>query len=213
MKRTLLLFVLVAVMATLSAATIPMIYAGLGTAWVSGNYSDDTESVFGFMVGAGMEVDSNAPMIMEYGARFRTAGWKESGEYYDYDYEYEYEENVSFNYLDIYAKAKYEVPLGNGMYFFPFAGYAMGILLTAEAEWKESEWSSYYGSDSYSHTGDVKDEFNTLNHSLLFGADVLIAEKFILGIEYSLGLSNIWKESGGSGWTSSALMFKAGMSF
>jgi len=203
-KRILFMFVLMAMFATLSSAVIPMVFAGLGNTWVSGSDAEYAESVFGFMAGAAMEVDASAPLLMEYGARYRTSGFKYTYEEYDYysGYEYEAEESYSMSFLDMFAKAKYEMPLGN-MYLLPYMGYAMGILLTAEAEWSGG---------NYSHTADVKEYFNSLNHSLLFGADVLIAEKFTLGIEYNLGLSNIIKE-GSDSWNISALMFKAGMSF
>jgi len=228
MKRTLLLFIAVAIVATLSAGTIPIIFGGGGMTWISGEDTERTDSIFGFMIGAAMEVDTNAPFIMEYGGRFRTTGYGislgDSGtEYegnYTYTYEYKLEGSAQLNYLDLFAKAKYEIPFTGGMYLLPFVGYAAGILLTAKSEYDYSEKYAmyYYGnlvdnySESDSGTEDFKENCNALNHTMLFGADLLINEKFIIGIEYDLGLAGIIKDAD-ENITTNAFMFKVGMMF
>jgi len=217
MKKAILLFALIVMIATLPAVAIPMIFAGFGNTWPSGDdVSDDIESALGFMVGAAIEVDQGSPLLMEYGTRFRTVGWsfseEETNNYSGDYYYYEYESTTTLSFIDIFAKAKYEVPFGGSMYLFPFVGYAMGILLTAESEW-EMEEEGYYGHYSESGSEDVKYQCNAINHTLLLGADILIADKFTLGAEFNLGLSNLLKSKYKADATTNALMFKAGVSF
>jgi len=156
---------------------------------------------------------------MEYGARYRTVGAELNRRSYA-DATVEFAMNLSLSYIDIFSKAKYEVPFGESLYLFPYAGYALGILLTADEEFTVSGQSLLI---------DVKNDCNSLNHTLLFGADLLIADRSSLGAEYNLGLSNIWSykakeddligEHGSYGFmsygdmTTSAVMFKAGILF
>jgi len=214
MKRTIFSLFLITFVVILSADVYPLVFIGGGMTWMKIDYKNSIDgdinqpdSIFGFMVGAALEVDQTAPIIMEYGARYRTTGWSYSEEYNDWGYQFEYESTNRLSFIDIFTKAKYEAPLASNLYLLPYVGYAMGILLTAESK-VEYRGNGY----SESETEDFKDECNDLNHTLLFGADLLINNKFILGVEYDLGLSNI-ADSEFSDVTISGFMFKVGILF
>jgi len=221
-KRVLLLFTYVVLVTTISASMIPKIFAGFSNTWVSADkwLVKEPEGVTGFMIGVALEVDQGSPFIMEYGGRYRTAGaelnMKQSGEAVDM--------SLDLNYIDIFAKAKYEFPMSSSWYLIPYTGYAMGFLLSADEKFTVTS-----GGQHMSLTIDVSGDCSTLNHSLLFGTDIVIADRFLLGIEYDLGLSNVWSykakdedllnDHGLFGYmcksdmTTSALMFKAGIFF
>jgi len=220
MNRILLLLALVVAFTTLSADMVPNIFAGFGWSWFAGkdaDEEDDLESSMSFMVGASIEsLLPNSPIVMEYGARFRTAGAHWEWDYEEYVGSYMYSESgtegFNFNYIDIFGKAKYEIPVGEAVYLRPFVGYSAGILVSAEYEY-DYESSSPYGSQSGSGSEDIKKDCNTMNHAMLFGGEVLIADKFSIGVEYNMGFSEIVKKSNGPDWTNSGFMFKAGISF
>jgi len=220
MKRMLLLMVLVAVIATLSAQSMtPGISAGFGWAWFAGDDAEDAEleSKMSFMFGVDFEIiQPGSPLVYEMGARFRTAGamyeYEESNTVYDATYTYTY----NLNYIDVLGKVKYELPLGDGgLYFRPFAGLLAGILLSAEAEveYEIDYASSYLDDEEDSDTTDFKKNCNTLNWGLLLGGELLFAEKFTAGIEYNMGFTDLFKKSRMPDYTNSGFMLKVGMQF
>jgi len=226
MKRSFVILILVAMSATLPATILPSLFGGFCNTWMSADkwLLDEPEGTTGFMIGVAFEVDQGSPLIMEYGARYRTAGAELNQRENDGYGSMELDMSLSLSYIDVFGKAKYEVPFGGSLYLFPYAGYAMGLLLTADEDFTAS-----YQGQSQSLQIDVKDDCNALNHTLLLGADLLIADRFSLGVEYNLGLSNIWsykakdeillQEHGIFGYmsmsdmTTSAVMFKAGILF
>jgi len=228
MNRILLFLALVVAFTTLSADMVPNIFAGFGWSWFTGKDAkdfDELESSMGFMVGASIEsLLPNSPIVMEYGARFRTAGAQAEYEDEGYSNYEQWSESGSrewnLSYIDIFGKFKYELPVGDAVYLRPYVGYSAGILVSAEYEY-EYEYSIYYydgyytysDSGSDSDTEDFKKECNTLNNAMLFGAEVLLGEKFTLGIEYNMGFTELLKKSRSADWTISGFMFRASMSF
>jgi len=227
MKRALFLLVLVVIFATMSAETYPIISAGFGSTWVAGNNLNESGNENGFMVGSSMGVEHGTSYLMEYGARYRTAGTTLSVYESDGVYTYNVNGTLDLSYLDIFAKAKLNIPFSDNIYLQPNIGYAMGFLLTAEEEWIINI-SNYLGqSQSGTISRAVKKEYSALNHTLLLGADLHIANRVILGIEFNIGLSNIldddYKEDVNyysflktiteGNMTTSAFMFRVGVSF
>jgi len=225
MKRMIFSLILITFVVTLSADVYPLIFIGGGMTWISvadnSAVSDDLESVFGYMAGISIEVDQTAPLIMEYGTRFQVAGVSYLEDQYS-DYRLEYTANLG--YIDIFGKAKFEIPIAESICLFPFVGYAMGILLYADYELIQS--SIWVEVEEYSRNGDFMKDCNALNHTLLFGTDILINDRFTIGVEYDLGISKILKyDKPGFSEDSyiahymlkegktSALMFKVGLLF
>jgi len=203
MKRIVLAFLLIAVMSALSADFYPIIFGGCGLTWFSGEVFEDAESVFGFMGGVAFELDNAAPIIWEFGTRYRTAGALYSEEYRYVTYSHKWTWEYSFSYIDIFGKTKYEIPLSGYMYLFPYVGYATGLLLTADLE---------VDGEIYEFADDM---YSSINHTLLFGVDFLIGNRFILGVEYNLGLSPLFDGAWGEYYNAriNALICKLGLMF
>ena len=63
----------------------------------------------------------------------------------------------------------------------PYIGGEAGYLLAANMEYDGNEF-------------DLKDKANSVVWGLVFGSDFVLAEHFILGARYDLGLTNIMKD-------------------
>ena len=72
------------------------------------------------------------------------------------------------------------------------AGPQIGYLVSAEGE-----YSLTGGGFDESDTEDIKDDFNTVDFSLNFGAGYDFTENISAGIRYNMGLSQLQKELGG----------------
>jgi len=169
MKKMLLLLVLTAVAITLSALTTTA-YAGAAFNMVTTDIPDASpESAIGFHAGAGVDIPMGS-MILEPGLRFVTRGYGQTIKYGNIERDYTY----GLNYLDIFAKLKF--PMGS---FIPFVGVAPSLKMSESVELDGTEvtlpWDNY-------------ESFNTF---VLAGADFIVAEQFVVGLEFNYGVMNL----------------------
>ena len=98
-----------------------------------------------------------------------------------------YKSTIKLAYLNIPLMAKYYVDEG----FSLEAGPQLGFLLSAEDEEIE-----IFEGESTTTTTDIKDASNSTDFAFNVGAGYDVAENINLGLRYSIGLSNIVKDSG-----------------
>ena len=89
-------------------------------------------------------------------------------------------EKTTYDYLDLSLQAKYSYTMDT-VKIQPYIGGEAGYLLAANVE--------FAGKDV-----DMKDDATSVVWGLVFGTDVVLAEHFILGVRYDLGLTNIMKD-------------------
>ena len=92
--------------------------------------------------------------------------------------------DYTYDYLDLSLQAKYSYALDT-VKIQPYIGGEAGYLLAANVEFDSSARSTEV---------DVKDDANSVVWGLVFGSDFVLAEHFILGVRYDLGLTNIIKD-------------------
>jgi len=166
-------------------ATNVNIFGGVGSSIFTGDVDDDIQGKVCFGIGGSVDVQAGG-FIIEPGIRFYSGGSKyEESEYSTFNgvviTDYEYKETFTLNYLDIFAKAKF--PVGS---FMPYIGLGMPTLLSATGKAEESNFGK-----GTSVSIDLKKSFTSTNFNLMLGADFVLLEKFIIGLEYSRSLNNI----------------------
>ena len=92
--------------------------------------------------------------------------------------------DYTYDYLDLSLQAKYSYAMDT-VKIQPYIGGEAGYLLAANVELDSSDRSIEL---------DVKDDANSVVWGLVFGTDVVLAEHFVLGVRYDLGLTNIMKD-------------------
>ncbi len=143
--------------------------AGLNMSNFGGD-AEDTSMKIGFQVGGFAEIKVSDKFAIQPELLYSALGAKEdfAG----------IEVSSNLNYLNIPVMAKYFVAEG----FSLEAGPQLGFLLSAKAKGDgESE--------------DIKDALESIDFGLNFGAGYDVAENINIGVRYSLGLSNIIKDS------------------
>jgi len=201
MKRIIVLFIMVSIYCSLLPRVSPIVFLGGGYSWVNGkDMIVDSKGVFNWNVGVATDFRLwETPVVSELGLRYimRGSRYEDSGQgvgsdlygntiYWNYDCTSE----TRLHNIDIFAKAKYEINFLSNMSLLPYIGYGASILLSG----KEKNEGDIYNW-SYSYTDDTTDDFNTLDHLLLFGIDFTINEKVMVGVEYDMGLVNIMKDN------------------
>jgi len=202
MKRITMLLVLIVAFSALLSQISPIVFIGGSNNWVNGEeLIIDGDSVYGWNIGAAVDIWTlQLPIISEFGMRYCSRGFKyeDSGRVDQTDannifigwLSYDCVSETSLNYLDIFAKAKYDILLPADMSLLPYVGYAMSFLLSA----KEKNHGEIANFTSYSYTKDTTDDYQSLDHLLLFGLDVSINEMILVGVEYDMGLTYIFKD-------------------
>ena len=107
-------------------------------------------------------------------------------------------------YLNIPVMAKYYVAEG----FSIEAGPQLGFLMSAKAEVESSALGQ-----SVTASADNKEDFNSTDFAFNLGAGYDVAENINLGIRYSIGLSNVLKNSGPYSVSNSNFAFAVGYKF
>ena len=107
-------------------------------------------------------------------------------------------------YLNIPVMAKYYVAEG----FSLEAGPQLGFLMSAKAEVESSALGK-----SVTASADNKEDFNSTDFAFNLGAGYDVAENINLGIRYSIGLSNVLKNSGPYSVSNSNFAFAVGYKF
>jgi len=201
MKRIFVLFILVVAFTALLSQISPIVFLGGNLNWVNGEeLIIDSDSVYGWNMGAAVDIKAWAiPIISEFGLRYIARGFKyedsgrieltdENGNLWGW-LSYDCISETSLNYLDIFAKAKYDIRFTANMSLLPYVGYATSFLLSA----KEKNHGVIADFPSYSSTKDTTDDYQALDHLLLFGLDVCINDMILIGAEYDMGLTYIFK--------------------
>ncbi len=88
--------------------------------------------------------------------------------------------DYTYDYLDLSLQARYSYTM-ESVKIQPYIGGEAGYLLAANMEYDGNEF-------------DLKDKANSVVWGLVFGSDFVLAEHFILGARYDLGLTNIMKD-------------------
>ncbi len=117
---------------------------------------------------------------------------------------YTYKDTQKLAYLNIPVMAKYYVAEG----FSLEAGPQLGFLLSAEIEENET-----FEGETTTTSTDNKDDFNSTDFAFNLGAGYDVAENINLGIRYSIGLSNVLKNSGPLSVSNSNFAFAVGYKF
>jgi len=160
-----------------------VVFAGGGSTQLSGDNPHSFDSTFGVNVGIALDISGQpSPMVWEIGARYLTKGAKYEQAFTGVTAtQHEY-----FDFLDIFAKVKLDLPVGANNAIQPFAGYAASMLASA----KES-----FEFDGYKTDLNISKHCNSLSHSLLLGADLVFSDRFLVGMEYNYGLTDIFKQN------------------
>jgi len=149
--------------------------------------SDDKDNVSGTLGwDAGLSFDIylwQTIIMLEPGVRYITKG-------YEMKTEPERTETNSFEYIDVFAKGKLELPLGKNVTIQPNIGYGAGILLNALSK-NDNPAGNTNNNDGEK---DITSDSNSLIFSLLFGADFVIGDKFVIGLEFDQGMTSLWKD-------------------
>jgi opacity protein-like surface antigen len=150
----------------------------------TGDVTDNSMKV-GFQVGAFANLGVSEKFAVQPELVYSTAGAKFTGGSYD------------LNYLNIPVMAQYKV----ADKFSLEAGPQIGFLMSAKAK-----------IDGFGSV-DAKDAFNSTDFGLNLGAGYDVAENMNIGVRYTIGLSNIAKDSGDSKLGNSNIALAFGYKF
>ncbi|CAH0336514.1 hypothetical protein FVB9288_02219 [Flavobacterium sp. CECT 9288] len=156
---------------------------GLNLANISGDVEDNSSKI-GFNVGGFVEIKVSDKFSVQPELLFSTQGTKfeESGSGFSAEVKY------NLSYLNIPVMAKYYAADKFSLEFGP----QIGFLTSAKADFTATE-----SGVTESGKEDVKDDFESIDFGLNFGAGYDLTEKLSLGLRYNLGLSNIGKFEAG----------------
>ncbi len=160
--------------------------AGLNLSSVGGDETDDVESRTGFHVGGVAEIMISDKFAFQpelvYSAQGAKSEFSESGNGFSFTEESE----LKLTYLNIPLLAKYYVADG----FSIEAGPQIGILLSADAEFTETE--TFGGvTETFSGEDDVKDDISSIDFGVGVGLGYKMESGLNFALRYNLGLSNI----------------------
>ena len=161
---------------------------------------DDASMKVGFNVGGFAEIKVSDKFSVQPELLYSTQGAKEKESGSGYNAEYK----LNLGYLNIPVMAKYYVAQG----FSLEAGPQIGFLVNAK-----SKFESTTGGLTVSGTEDVKDNFESIDFGVNFGAGFDFTENVSAGVRYNVGLSNIAKDSGDNKVHNSVLSLSLGYKF
>jgi len=160
----------------------------------------DVQMMFGYHIGGSLEIMiGQTPLKVEPGIRYITRGAKYDMIVWDANATCE----DLYNYLDIFTKLKWEIPLSKNIAIQPFTGYIGNILLSATGQFEMTDGKT---------SNDIKSNCNTFTHMGAVGIDFSINNTFVIGGEYDIGISSIWKD-GYSQITSDSILLNIGYKF
>jgi long-subunit fatty acid transport protein len=176
--------------------------AGLNISSITGDTDGfgDISSKVGFQVGGFAEIKVSDKFAIQPELLYSAQGAKAKIS----------EEGVSIKgtqklaYLNIPVMAKYYVTEG----FSLEAGPQLGFLLSAEQEATVS-----FEGESVTDSADNKEDFNSIDFGFNLGAGYDVTENINLGVRYSIGLSNILKDSGDIKQNNSNIAIAVGYKF
>jgi len=178
------------------------LFAGGDQNWFSGYGDVDGEfkGIFGYNMGGSLEVRHRKyPVILETGARYITKG----AEYEEKFFGKPATLTETFTFVDTFAKAKWELPIITNMTIQPFVGYAAGKLFSANESFKYENHKTDYNTTKYCHS---------LLHVLLVGADLVISDAWLIGVEYDYCLTDVYKDDNYK-YALNSILFNVGYKF
>jgi len=175
-----------------------LLLAGYGVNLVTFDYAPDYSEISsknGFHIGAAASFDLGS-IILEPGLRYVTRGYGETYKIPSIGFKVDYQFTV--NYLDSFIKAKLDAPIGS-MSILPYLGVAPSFKIGEQFE-MDGKSIDLEGSTTF---------YESFNLFILAGVDFLIADTFLVGLEYDYGALNILSADAGadaSGEKNSAYM-------
>jgi hypothetical protein len=183
MKKLFTVLIAIALIATFAAAQDVAVTgvgpkAQLNLANISGDLTDDAKMAVQFGVGGFMTVSLIPELDLQAEVLYEQKGAKSENP----------DGSLTLSYLEVNALAKYNIPVeGSDIKPAIFLGPSMGMLMSATAE------------DANDNELDVKDDFESLDYGIIFGAGVTIPIEdgaLVADVRYNLGLANILKTGG-----------------
>ena len=161
----------------------------------------DPKSKTGFHVGVVADLNVAPNFYIQPGLFLTTKGainkFSEKDDYYDYYYSSE--ANISASYLQLPILASYRFQVNNAVKIAVNAGPYFSYGLGGKIKWTEK---LYYEGETETATeefdifgksteDDLKGDIKRFDAGIRFGAGAYINNKFYIGLNYDLGLSNI----------------------
>ncbi|WP_121366187.1 porin family protein [Flavobacterium limicola] len=172
---------------------------GVNFANLSGDIEDNSAKV-GFNVGGFVEIKVSDKFSVQPELLFSTQGTKfEYSETFDGS-TINYQEKANLSYLNIPVMAKYYVATGFSLEAGPQIGFLTSAKYKVEANGEEEEV-------------DAKDDFESIDFGVNFGAGYDFTENLSAGLRYNVGLSNIAKDSGNDKISNSVFSVSLGYKF
>ena len=194
----------------LSAQTMYGARLGVNFANWSADDIEDNEAKIGFHLGGMIQRQINENVIFQPELLYTMKGVKFSYDdeyYYDgYYYDYEVEQTVSMNYIEVPMLFKYNMQMSSFM-LQPYIGPSVGLLMSAKIKTEVD-----VEGEEDSETTDIKDDCTSLELGAHLGVDAVLNEKYVFGLRYNYGLSNIWDGEGDDVFNR-GFMLTAGMLF
>lgn len=190
MKHMLLVVAVLAFCVGISAQTVYGIRAGLNSAnWAAEDMENNSSRLL-LHFGGMMQYQFSPTVILQPELLYTNKGIKLHDEGYNsYEGDWEYTDIITQSYLEIPVLFKYNSEL-QGFKLQPYLGSSLGILLSAKEKYSYEDED---GDDS--GTDDVKEYINSVDIGLNLGVDAVFQERFLVGLRYNYGLSNILKEA------------------
>lgn len=164
------------------------IKGGVNFATLTGDV-EDTSMKVGFNVGGLVEIKVSEKFSVQPELLFSTQGAKEEYSETSGADSYKVENNLNLGYLNIPIMAKYYVIDK----FSLEAGPQFGFLMSAKSDYTETQTIGGVTS-TFSEEVDVKDDMNSVDFGINFGAGYDFTENISAGVRYNLGLSDITDE-------------------
>ena len=190
MKKMMLFVIMLSIGVVLFAGMGTNITVGFVNSSVAGDdVTDEFSSRFGFNICASwIDYNTDKKFILEPGIRFAQRGYEFDADAFS-DF-FGYSETLKSNHLDLFVRAKYNIDKniggGTSIYLYPYLVGALSYTLGGTVETSDFGWSESSAS--------VDEILNPMGFAALIGIDILFNDKFTLGIEYNLGLTNILKD-------------------
>ena len=169
---------------------------GLNVANLTGDEDEDNSSKVGFHVGGFVEIKVSDKFSVQPELLFSTQGtqaeYSESG--------VSFKSKINLSYLNIPVMAKYYVAEGFSLEAGPQIGFLTSAKYKIESEGNEVE-------------ADGKDDFESVDFGVNFGAGYDFTENLSVGLRYNLGLSNVYKTEAGDDFKNSNNVFSVSLGY
>jgi len=160
------------------------VQAGGSVNWFS-NYGDvdgSFKKYYGFDIGSSFVYEPwDFHLVFDSGVKYINRGAVYEEKYFEKSATLE----ESFNFVDIFSKLKWEIPITANKEISPFVGYAIGYLFRANERFEYED---------HKEDSDITKHCNSALHLLVLGADFDISNSWFLGMEYDHCLTSIYKD-------------------